>query len=298
MACAGCWPRIPLPSPTIERARPLLGTTVRIRVGGLPEALANEAISGAFHLIADIHQLMSFHEPGSDLSCLNREAGRRPVQVAPHTRAVLRGALELSRVSHGLFDPTTAPALVRDGLLPAPEAESPCAEAHWQDIVINDDGRVSFRKPLWLDLGGIAKGYAVDCAYEYLATRGAQRICVEAGGDLRLRSPVTERVQLAAPVLDGAIPVVEVDDAAVASSGSQLQPDAAGYPQWLRPHIDPRTGQPCPADRFVTVVAARCMDADALTKVVMIAGDDAAPVLEHYQAQAFLQQDGAWHAIP
>lgn len=284
---------MPLPSPPIERAKPLLGTIVRIRVDGLPPALANDVISAAFDRVAEIHRLMSFHEAGSELSQLNREAACHPVHVSAHTHAVLRRALELADVSEGLFDPTIAPALVRDGLLPALPGDPPAADASWKDVVLSPDGTVSFRKPLWLDLGGIAKGYAVDCALDCIASHRPSRIYVEAGGDLRVSGAEPERVYLAAPYRGGVIPALDVEDAAVASSGSQALQDEA----LVSPHIDPRTGRYCNTDRFVTVLAPRCMDADALTKVVMAAGTASAAILDRYQALAFMLDGTAWTSI-
>ena len=288
---------MPLPSRPIERAKPLLGTIVRIRVDGLPSALANEIISDAFDLVAEIHRLMSFHERESELSLMNREASNHPVRISPNTYAVLSAALELAKVSEGLFDPTIAPALVRDGLLPALAETSPSSDANWRDIALPSDGTVSFGKPLWLDLGGIAKGYAVDCAFDYIASHRPTHIYVEAGGDLRMSGPEPELVYLAAPYMEGAIPAVKIENASVASSGSQLLHGETRNQPLASPHIDPRTGNHCSTDRFVTVVAPRCTHADALTKVVMAAGTASAHVLDRYQAVAFMLDGTTWTSI-
>jgi len=293
MACAGCWLPMPLPSHPTERAKPLLGTVVRIRVDGLAPALANDVISAAFDGVAEIHRLMSFHEADSELSRVNREAVHSPVPLSAPTHAVLRHALELAAVSDGVFDPTIAPALVRNGLLPALSPTLPAAGASWKDIALSPDGTVSFRKPLWLDLGGIAKGYAVDVAFDLIASHHPSRIYVEAGGDLRLGGAEPELVYLAAPQQEGGMPAVKVENAAVASSGSQpLHDDTL-----VSPHIDPRSGRHGKTDRFVTVVAPRCVHADALTKVVMVAGAASAAVLERYQALAFMLDGAVWTSI-
>ena len=283
---------MPSPLPPIERAKPLLGTIVRMRVTGLEPARAHEAISGAFDIVSEIHQLMSFHEAGSELSRLNALADRAPIRVSAHTRIVLQKALDLARVSQGLFDPTVAPALVATGLLPSPEATPTAEEATWEDVVLSADGSVSFNRPLWLDLGGIAKGYAVDCAVAHLETCRPASLYVEAGGDLRLAGPEAETVYLAAPGSERQ-PVLRIENAAVASSGSQPADDAPGSPL-ASAHIDTRTGGFCPAGRFVSVVAPRCIDADALTKVVMAAGSASASILAGYRARAFLFDDGDW----
>lgn len=259
--------------------------------------MANDIVSGAFDLIAEIHRLMSFHEHASELSLMNREASRHPVQISPHTHAVLTHALELAEASEGLFDPTIAPALVRDGLLPDLAGTPPASDASWKDIALSQDGTVSFGKPLWLDLGGIAKGYAVDRAFDYIASHRPTHIYVEAGGDLRLGGPEPELVYLAAPYMEGSIPALKIENASVASSGSQVLHNETRSQQPASPHIDPRTGNHCSTDRFVTVVAPRCMHADALTKVVMAAGSASAPVLDRYQALAFMLDGTTWTSI-
>ena len=284
---------MPQPSPPIERAKPLLGTIVRIRVTGLAAPEAHEAISGAFDVVADIHRLMSFHEADSEVSRLNADAGKAPVRITAHTRTVLEKALELARLSDGLFDPTIAPALVEEGLLPCPAGENPATAADWEDVVLSADGSVGFARPLWLDFGGIAKGYAVDCALAHLEAYRPASIYVEAGGDLRLAGPDAEFVRLKAPRSGKELPVLKIENAAVASSGSQ--PDEEGRLKGA--HIDTRTGEFCPVERFVSVVAPRCIEADALTKIVIAAGADATPILDHYQASAFLFDGAAWTQI-
>ena len=286
------------PLPPVERAQPLLGTIVRIRVAGLEESQAHEVITDAFGIIADVQRLMSFHEPGSELSRLNREAWRKPIRVHTHTRAVLARALEIAAASNGLFDPTVAPLLVEEGRLPAPEGVAPDPCATWCDIDLREDGTVMFARPLWIDLGGIAKGYAVDCALAHLNAFSPTHACVEAGGDLRLSGTGPEHVYLAAPRAANSLPALKVENAAVASSGSQASGRPGGHDTLLSSHVDTRTKAYCNTDRFVTVVAPQCIDADALTKVVMAAGTAAGPVLERYQAQAFLCDRATWTHIP
>jgi len=286
------------PLPRIERAQPLLGTVVRIRVSGLEESRAHAVISDAFQIIADVQRLMSFHEPGSELSRLNRGAWQKPMPLHSHTRTVLIRALEIAAVSDGLFDPTVAPMLVDGGRLPPPDAAAAEPGATWRDINLQEDGTVIFAKPLWIDLGGIAKGYAVDCALAHINASSPTHACVEAGGDLRLSGAGPEHVYLAAPHAVNSLPALKVENAAVASSGSQVSNRSGGDDTLLSSHVDTRTRTYCNTDRFVTVVAPHCIDADALTKVVMAAGAAAGPVLERYHAQAFMYERATWTRVP
>jgi len=278
--------------PTIERARPLLGTNVAVRVHGLQEAQAHKAIDDAFADIALIHRLMSFHETGSDVSRLNREAAVRAIAVHPATFEVLAWAERISRASEGAFDITVAPQLVKSGLLPSPEnSPLPDTAADWHDVELPREHSVRFRRRLWIDLGGIAKGYAVDRALDILRAHGAIQGCVNAGGDLAIFGPEAEVVRLDAPALEDALPVLEVENAAVASSGPSRE---AGASEAARPHVDGRSRRAISTAGFVSVVAPRCIIADALTKIVLVLGEDSAPVLRSHQASAHLYDGTGW----
>lgn len=282
---------MPSSLPSIERARPLLGTTVAIRVHGLKDKDSHDAINEAFEEIALIHRLMSFHEADSDVSRLNREAADHAVDVHPATFDVLKHAQDISRVSGGCFDITIAPELVAKGILPPPGAlHAPHPEARWHDLCLERDGRVRYGRPLWIDLGGIAKGYAVDRAIERLCARGAVQACVNAGGDLSVHGPDSERVLLRTGATPGdALPVLEIENAAIASSGVSSGPYTAV------PHVDGRTREPMGTGNFVSVVAEHCVVADALTKVVLALQERSEPLLRHYGASAhLLDSRGQW----
>jgi thiamine biosynthesis lipoprotein len=269
------------------RARPLLGTQVDIRVEDPDEDAANAAIDRGFAAIADVHRLMSFHEPTSDVSRLNREASRAAVAVDPRTFEVLQRAQEFSEQSDGLFDITTANRLVEWAFLPKPDgAPAPSPGASWRDIVLEDARHVRFRKPLWIDLGGIAKGFAVDQAMVAVSARPDIQVYVNAGGDLRIAGPNIEMVRLRSAIEMDVVPVIEMEDGALASSSGREHLKQLGDLH-VGPHVDGRNGQSVGADSFVTVAAADCLTADALTKVVLAAGSRAEPILGHFGAIAY-----------
>ncbi|TXI09706.1 MAG: FAD:protein FMN transferase, partial [Rhizobium sp.] len=244
------------PANHTERARPLLGTRVAIRLSGAPSPANNALIDEAFRIVGEIHRLMSFHETGSDLHRLNKRAAHETVEVAPHTWRVLSFAQEISRASAGVFDVTVARELALAGTLPSFEGMTePSKEASWQDVELLPGHRVRYRRPLWMDLGGIAKGYAVDCASNFLRDAGAVQGCVNAGGDLLVFGPAAEQVHLLSATRSGQMPVLEVSNAAVASSGG----DGAHYNGMTRRLVD--------RQRLASVVAPDCMAADALSKV-------------------------------
>lgn len=271
----------------VERCRPLLGTFVRIRVDGLAPECAHEAIDAAFDTIAAIHRLMSFHDAASDVARLNREAHRKPVPVDAHTYEVLIRATALSRMSNGRFDVTVAPELVARGLLPTPESTPmPDADADWRDIVFLEDGTIGFQKPLWIDVGGIAKGYAVDRAISTLQSFSPAKISVNAGGDLCVAGKGYERIQLVPDRYhDDIAAVADVENGSVASSCGSMAKKLSGTDA-SGPHVDTRGDGVTGAWQFVSVMAPHCADADALTKVVMAMGQESASILAIYAACA------------
>jgi len=265
----------------VERARPLLGTFVSVRAISASDEAEHRAIDAAFDEIALIHSLMSFHENESDVSRLNREAAERAIEVHPHTYAVLELASTMMEASAGCFDITVGPALVRAGALPAPGAVFPPEGGSGRDIELLTDSRVHFRRPLWIDLGGIAKGYAVDRAAEALRAHGVERGVINAGGDLRAIGEGPEHVRLRPTFASfDHMPVLEIEDASLASSEASLA------------HRDGRQRERSTVPRFVSVVAQSCALADALTKPVIARGAASASLLCRFGAVAFMHEPG------
>jgi thiamine biosynthesis lipoprotein len=234
---------------------------------------------------------MSFHERASDLSRINREARERAVRVDPWTFAVLQAALDLNRRSAGAFDVAVAPALQRMGVLPrlADEAPSAAACASADDIELLDGCRVRFRRPsMAIDLGGIAKGFAVDRAVDALREHAMPSGLVNAGGDLKAFGPQPHTVHVRDPRDAGRlICAVELREEALATSGGRFDPFRSGNPL-ATTIIDPATGRPAQAAAGATVRAVSCMIADALTKVVAVAPERATALLDRLDAGALV----------
>ena len=251
-------------APMIQRARPLLGTFVEMRVEGLRERDASIAIEVAFADVATIHRLMSFHERESDLSRLHAADVGTRVEIDPRTFEVIAFACVIAKVSEGAFDPTSAARTIARGRLPKPvSAFAPDLNASVDDIELLDGRFIRLHRPLWIDLGGIAKGYAVDRAVAILQSAGASQICVNAGGDLRVAGEREEIVHLRDANGNIGLRAVEIRDAALASS---VIPDTT---------------------RRASVVAPQCIVADALTKVVLYAdAKTTLKALTHFGAQA------------
>ncbi len=202
--------------------------------------------------------------------------------------------LEAARGFHeetgGVFDVTVAPHLQRFGYLPASPgsaaAERPATDQAAIDLLPGD--RVRFRRPVRIDLGGIAKGFAVDRAIDALRQEGASTGAVNAGGDLRIFGGAASWVHVRHPRDPvRALPLVQIADAALATS--------AGYfarRRWrgrrVTPLFDPIRGRSCNRAVSASVRASTCLAADALTKVLMILGARAASILRAHSASGFL----------
>jgi thiamine biosynthesis lipoprotein len=276
----------------VRRARPSLGTFVEITAQGDCEAKLHGAIDRAFDAIARVDRLMSFHQSDSDVSRINREASQRKVTVNPWTWRVLRAAQKLSRETVGLFDITVARKLMQWKYLP--QRYQNLSEGNWRDIVLEKNRTVRFRQRVVVDLGGIAKGFAVDCAVKALKCAGVSAGVVNAGGDLRVFGLKSELVHLRHPAEPmrpaGAISLRE---RALATSGIYFAQKRRGK-EVISSLLDGRTRRCSRKLVSVSVAAPVCMIADALTKIVIVLGEKSAPLLTRYHADALLlERDGA-----
>jgi thiamine biosynthesis lipoprotein len=279
-------------SDSVRRARPLLGTFVEIAASGAPRDDLHGAIGRAFETVAVVHRLMSFHDRDSDVSRLNREAATRPVRVHPWTYEVLRLSSDLYAASDGLFDIAVADELQRLGLLPRFDDAAPLPIASPrtpnEPVELLSHYRVRFTHPaVKIDLGGIAKGFAVDRAVATLRACGVPQGLVNAGGDVAVFGPAAVAVHVRDPRHPGrALLRVAIRDEAIASSANAF--DRSSDTLGMAMIIDPGTRRPSTTIHGATVRAPLCVLADALTKVVILAGQSAETLLAKYDASALL----------
>jgi thiamine biosynthesis lipoprotein len=263
----------------LRRCRPLLGTFVEVT------ADRDAAIDAAFAAIERVHRLMSAHEPDSEISRINRFGHDHPVQVDGWTALVIERALFWSKRSEGAFDAVRAgKAALERGLLPRHSDQPLPVAAHW--TWLETQGRsVRLLKPGCVDLGGIAKGFAVDRAVEALRHAGCECGLVNAGGDLRAFGNQPWQIEVAHPLHRRPLAVVDLDNAAFATSAGLLNDDGSlsfghlqgGDAPWIS----------------VSVLARTACDADALTKIVWKLGESAGPLLADVDAEAFtVTRDG------
>src|SRR5258706_11734895 len=145
----------------MRRARPLLGTLVEIAAEGLPDSSLDHAANAAFSAVELVHKLMSFHDPDSDLSRLNRRAAIEPVEVHPWTAGVIRRALALFHATDGLFDCAIGAELMRWELLPD-HGLAGARSGKLSAVCLVSNDSILFDPPVAIYLGGIPKGLTAD----------------------------------------------------------------------------------------------------------------------------------------
>jgi thiamine biosynthesis lipoprotein len=264
-----------------------MGTFAHILVVAQNQSQADAAIDAAFDTIYDIEHLMSDYDPNSQLSLVNREAFERPVQVDADLFEVLTAAKLYSCMSGGAFDVTVGPVVqlwrkAKDnGAAPSAEALAKAKEAvGYENLVLDAENKtVQFaKKGMFLDLGGIAKGYAVDKAVELLQKAGLKGGMVDIGGNLRcfgtaangkrhwligLQDPQNE---------DEILMKLNMDDRAVATSGDYRR--FVVIDGQKHSHIiNPATADSAQDLSSVTIIAPTAMQTDALSTAVTVMGD-------------------------
>jgi thiamine biosynthesis lipoprotein len=256
-----------------------------VAYGGEGPALA-DAVERALDEVDRIDGLMSHYRPESPLSRLNREAAEGPVAVEAELVAFLAECLRYSRESAGAFDVTVGPLLKTwgffggEGRLPG-EAEIAAARERvgYRYVVLDSErSTVRFARPgVELDLGGIAKGYAVDRAVGILARAGITAALVSAGGSTvrALGAPPGRQgwdISLEDPLRPPKIArTLLLRDRALSVSGRQAKSFVAGGVVYS--HImDPRTGWPARDVASVAVVTDTGTAGDALDDALFVMG--------------------------
>ena len=253
---------LPGPPPTgpsaIRRLRIALGTWVAIEATASSAAAALSGAEAAFAAIAQVDWRMHPTRRGSDLARINQAATGLRVPIHASTWSVLRLAQRVHAFTRGVFDPCVPD---RPGRLADLEL-SACAATDSEPWAL-------CRQPLSLDLGGIAKGYAIDCAIEALVAAGCMAGLVNAGGDLRLFGPRREPILLRRT--DGSYQPLELQNTALAVSDTASRRRPSEHRGYYR-----RSGNGRPARRYAAVLAREAAVADALTKCVLLAPTDCA----------------------
>lgn len=271
----------------MQRNQPLLGTFVTITAFGPGEEQTQRAVSAAFAEVRRIDLLLSIHKTNSAAAIMNAAAAQRPVAISPELRFVVAKSLEVARRTDGAFDPAIGPLahlwgfIWKEYRLPKPDELKrvlPLVDYGKVELQTNDLGEttVSFQdEEMFLDFGGIGKGYAVDCAIGVLARQGITNAMVKAGGDLRVTGtpPGAEgwEIQIEDPGKKGNRTTIWLREGALSTSGNYenyFEVEGKRYSHIL----DPRIGLPVQGISSCTVIAPTCLESDAYATAFFVLG--------------------------
>lgn len=262
----------------VTRSIPVMGTVAEVVVVHEDRDRAEAAIDLAFERLRWVDRTMSRFQPASDIGQANARAFGTAVPVEAATAMVVEAALRWADVTDGAYDPGMSRVseiwdVANRTTPPAREAYQRLAGRRFYRHVGVDRFRgapvLTYDQPeVGIDLGGIAKGYAVDLAIEALRTAGIRDAVVNAGGDLYAMGRSADgdpwRVGVRSPVDPSRIDrEIALSDEAVATSGDYFQ----GFTYHGRRYhhiLDGATAEPrLTQAHTVTVRASRCLDADA-----------------------------------
>ncbi|MDE2367801.1 MAG: FAD:protein FMN transferase [Burkholderiales bacterium] len=266
----------------VQREDAAMGTAIRVELWS-EDNRQGEAAAAA--VLAEMHRIdraMSPHKIGSELSLINREAPRRAVPLSEEMALLIGRALEYAQLSEGAFDISYAAVgqLYDYRRHQRPDAAALAAAREcvgWRQLEFDRArGTLRFaRAGMRIDLGGFAKGHAVDCAAALLRRRGIAHAWVSAGGDSRVIGDRRGRpwsVAIRDPRREGeAVAVLPLEDVSISTSGDyERYFDAEG--QRCHHIIDPATGVSPQGVRSVTILAEDGLAAEAWSKTVFVHG--------------------------
>ena len=262
--------------------RAIMGTSVSVELWADDNQTAQVAIEAVMQEMTRIDQTMSPYIETSELALINREATQHPVKISAEMMHLLKTSKHYSEISYGTFDITFASVGYlydyRNHIKPTDaQIESHLNAIDYRSMKLDEKARtVHFLKTgMRIDLGGIAKGYAVDRGAEILLARGIKNAIVTAGGDSRIIGDRRGRpwmVGIKNPREENKSAVaLPLTDTAISTSGDYERYFMDGE---RRVHhiINPKTGKSATGVRSVSVLAPRGIDTDALTKPLFILG--------------------------
>ncbi len=298
---AAAWLAVRHGRPAVSRRNfQVMGTIGQVIAVASDEQTADNAVAKALESLQSIERTMSYHDPNSELSVLNRTAFGQDFAASPYLLEVIRRGVEMGWRSEGAFDITIGPLVdlwqhaKATGKAPTPEEITTAKSMVGFDKLIVDADKCTVRfavDGMRIDLGGIAKGYGVDLAVEMLKAAGATSGLVQVGGEIRCFGPAPEgqkawSIGVQRPAAPGEVHtgeyamVLAFTDMAVSTSGDYQRFVVVGGV----PHshiISAKTGDSAREFSSVTIIAGSAAEADALATAASVMGQTKAmPMLE------------------
>lgn len=286
-----------------EYTQPQMGLPFRMVLYAMNQSAADVASRAAFARIAEINDIMSDYDTDSELSRLSRTSGEgRAIPLSPDLWLVLSRAQQIAEQTDGAFDVTVGPCVSlwrkarREHKLPRADLLAETLSAvGWRQLKLDPHRRAAtlLVPNMRLDLGSIAKGYAIDEALKVLGTNGIRSALVTGGGDMAASRPPPGkpgwRITLAPLDVTNAPPerFVLLKNAGLGTSGDLFQHveiDGRRYSHI----VNPKTGYGLTDHSLVTVIAQDCITANTLATAVSVLGPKAGMELVEKTRQAAL----------
>lgn len=266
----------------LTREEAIMGTAISVELWCKDKASGERAIAAVMGEMHRIDRLMSPHKLDSELTLINRNAGKAAVSVSQEMFLLLQRAAYFAQRSSGAFDISYAAVGrlydYRKKIRPtAAELEKARAAVGYQRIVLDEAQQtVRFEHPeACIDLGGFAKGHAVDNAAKILREHGIEHANISAGGDSRVMGDRCGRpwmIGVRDPRSEaGVVAVLPLEDVSISTSGDYERYFLAGGARFHH-LIDPSTGRSPDAIRSVTILADDGLTTEALSKSVFVMG--------------------------
>ena len=210
----------------------------------------------AYQLAQSLEKKISEYQSDSEISCLNRQAGKAACLLSPETLGLLKFGMEMTEKTQGAFD-------LRFGSL---------STQGRQGAIIFEENRVRLAdRATRIGVGSIGKGLIIDALIEFFRSKGFSKALVDAGGDLRaLGGPWKVAIQTPGAATGEISKIFEIRDQALATSGNYEQPGHL---------VDPRTGTKVIREASVTVIADRHVLANGLSTAFYVMGEEESAVL-------------------
>ena len=268
----------------MSREEAIMGTAIRVELWHEDPTTGDAALDAVMEEMHRIDRAMSPFKPQSELSRLNRQAAKAPVPVSREMLELISRSIEFSKLSEGAFDITFASVGCmfdyRNGIKPTAEETAAALPAiDYRHIRLDRrQSTIHFaRDNVQIDLGGIAKGYAVDNCVELLKARGVKEALVVAGGDSRVLGDKRGRpwmIGIRDPRRkDSMVAMLPLVDAAISTSGDYeryFEADGVRYHHIL----DPRTGSSATGVRSVTIVGPDATTTEGISKSAFVMGPE------------------------
>ncbi len=275
----------------ITRDKKFMNTTITFKIVQTDEPTVKvlDGIEEGFGEFDRIVKQYTRFDEGSELSDLNRHSGEW-FKVNDEFFELIKYMLNLSEITDGAFDPTVIDFLEVYGYdkkydfskLDNPDLDKRIEEIartrkSWKEIKVDEKTKmVKLSKGQRIDLGGVGKGYAIDCAFEKLESKGLKNFLIDAGGDIRAKGKNEKneywQIALKNENSKGEVEIVgmmELKDESIASSGSWSR-----RVKQFHHLINPRTGLPENKLKTVYVQAKKAIDSDSWATALFVAGEE------------------------